>query len=411
MITQRYTRMLGLALALCTALIQLQAQVQLQGTVADSISGAPLPFATLALSGSPYGTTSDQDGYFTLSLNNTSPQDSVEVNYIGYALLRLPLSDLLAGDTIWLSPASALLDALIVRPLSPEAYLRQVKRKLKDNTAIDSYNAVSRYEEKVTENQQYIGHNEGKFKSWHSAHQPGAKHQHQLALYRKEDLTQLQFMERKARKEKEKYLKENPDKADQFEEGQLFATNFGGPGMIQRLNLYSSTIAILDSTQHQRFEMRYEADTRYMDRPMTVIYYETKGKLDDRRFSGRIYIDKVDDAIVHISESGEFVIPVLARPVLMAMGFKVRETAYALELKLRPIDDRWYPQYTHWDIYLDVTKKYMFSKNDHAKFRLSQELETELISTEQVSKIPEGLRFDSNEKMSTQVHPIEGLKW
>jgi len=142
-----------------------------------------------------------------------------------------------------------------------------------------------------------------------------------------------------------------------------------------------------------------------------VIAYKSKGKIESQRFSGSIFIDKETDAIVWLKESGQLIIPVLIRPVLFALGLDINSIRYAMELKLRPINEQWYPQYTHWDIIVDIEKKYVFKKNEAAIFTLKQELETIEILTSGVVKIPEAKRFDSNEKMAEQVFPIRGLNW
>lgn len=386
-------------------------QQTVTGTVFDASTSLPLPYATIARIGTLHGTTSDSDGVFELSFVAVSATDSLEISYIGFRSERKSVRDIQLSKEILLTPSPELLDIVIVRPLQPSEYLKIVQRSLKKNTAQHSFNSISHYEEKITENGRTIGHNEGVFKSWQSAYSAGADIQHQLALYRREDIQQLEFMKKKAEKEKKKYLKKNPDEENKFEEGQLFINDFGGPKSIQQLNLYSKNIFVLDSTKHKHFYFKYLPETIYMGSVLTVISYESKGKVDDRRFIGTIYIDQSTDAVVWIKESGRLIIPILIKPILFAFGIEISSISYAMELKMRPIDSRWYPQFTHWDVIIDIKKNHLFGKNEKARFRIEQELETSELLTEAVLKIPESKLFDAKKKMSEQVFPILGIGW
>lgn len=386
-------------------------QEVISGIVFDASSTSALPYATITQLGTPVGTTSDSQGEFELKIESSLAVDSIEISYIGYGSERRSIRDFGQSTVIHLTPSPELLDVIVVRPLDPSAYLKVVQRKLKENTTQHSFNTISHYEEKITEDQRTIGHNEGVFKSWQSAYGKEAEIQHQLVLYRREDIAQLEFMKKRAKKEKKKYLKKNPGEEDKFEEGQLFINDFGGPKSIQQLNLYSKSLFILDSTEHKHFEFEYLPETEYLGSKLTVIHYESKCKVDDRRFSGTVYIDKDSDAVVWIKESGNLIIPLLIKPLLFAFGIEINSISYAMELKMRPINSRWYPQFTHWDVTIDIKKNHLIGKNEKARFKIKQELETAEILTNDVIKIPESKRFDSEKKMSEQVYPVAGLTW
>lgn len=387
------------------------AQVTIQGHIYDASTSLPLPYATIAETASLLGTTSDAHGQFELVLLEITTTDSILISYIGYKSELIPALDFHSTMEIGLEPSAKVLDAVVVRPLSASEYLSLIERKIERNTAQYSFNTFSRYEEKVTEDSRTIGHNAGIFKSWHSAYRTGAENYHQLALYKQEEIVDLEFMQKKAEKKKKNYLKKNPDQAEQFEEGQLFINNFGGPMTIQTLNLYAKSLLILDSTEHKNFDLKYLPESEYLGRKLTVIQFNSKGKLDDRKFSGTVYIDQISDAVVQIKEKGELIIPLLIRPILFALGIEINSVEYTMNLKMRLIGEQWYPQYTHWDARVDVKKKHLFQKNEKAIFLIKQELEITDIITEGVQTIPESDRFDGKEKMSKQIRPISGVNW
>lgn len=65
-------------------------QVTVRGTVLDDDGGAPLPGATVLVKGSTLGTSTDLDGEFQLPVPN--PNDTLQVSFIGYLSMDVPLN-------------------------------------------------------------------------------------------------------------------------------------------------------------------------------------------------------------------------------------------------------------------------------------------------------------------------------
>ncbi|SET35964.1 carboxypeptidase-like regulatory domain-containing protein [Hymenobacter actinosclerus] len=118
-------------LLLLTLLVQQPAwsQLRLDGQVRDALTRQPLPFATVFLANTTYGTTTDSTGHFVLA-GMPAGQYEFTVSYVGYELYTkaLPLQ-----QSTTLAPSlkpSASLSEVVIRPTKnrPADYRRFTKQ-------------------------------------------------------------------------------------------------------------------------------------------------------------------------------------------------------------------------------------------------------------------------------------------
>ncbi|GAA4037862.1 carboxypeptidase-like regulatory domain-containing protein [Hymenobacter glaciei] len=132
MILKRFPFATG-SLVLAMLLLHLSAwgQIRLDGQVRDARTQQPLPFATVFLANTTYGTTTDSTGHFALA-GLPAGQYEFMVSYVGYDLYK-KLLDLRQSVTFTpsLQPA-AHLDEVVVRPAEnrPADYRRFVRQFL-----------------------------------------------------------------------------------------------------------------------------------------------------------------------------------------------------------------------------------------------------------------------------------------
>ncbi|MEM1357850.1 MAG: carboxypeptidase-like regulatory domain-containing protein [Bacteroidota bacterium] len=81
----------------CLFTASLLSQTRVSGIVLDEF-GEPLPFATIAASGTTTGATADEDGYYTLDV--PSDVDELVFSYVGYSVTTRPLLEIEEG---WLA--------------------------------------------------------------------------------------------------------------------------------------------------------------------------------------------------------------------------------------------------------------------------------------------------------------------
>jgi hypothetical protein len=93
------------------------AQLAVSGTVRDSLTRQPLPFASVFLANTTYGTTTDAQGHFQLA-GLPKGAYALTASYLGYALRQRPV--VLAGESLavelLLPAASQALAEVVVRP-------------------------------------------------------------------------------------------------------------------------------------------------------------------------------------------------------------------------------------------------------------------------------------------------------
>ena len=103
-------------------------QTTMQGTVADSETGERLPYVALRFRGTTIGTSTDDQGRFTLA--TATPGDSLEVSYLGYDTKLVPIRrGRLNRLDIRLMPSGITTEEVVVRP-GKERYSRR------DNPAV-----------------------------------------------------------------------------------------------------------------------------------------------------------------------------------------------------------------------------------------------------------------------------------
>lgn len=142
-------------LSFCGSLF-LSCQTTLTGKIIDGNNGEPLPFATIATTGLPYGTLSETDGTFRLvSPVTLVPETEITVSYLGYASQVLSLAGVSGVDSIILAPRNVDLPMAIVTAAAVASFTEiKLGRKEKkaglfyQNTYKQAYQLASRVENK-----------------------------------------------------------------------------------------------------------------------------------------------------------------------------------------------------------------------------------------------------------------------
>jgi hypothetical protein len=107
-----------------------RAQGSISGQVRDSVTHAPLPFASVFLANTSRGTTTDAEGHFRLT-DITPGHYDFGVSYVGYRLYSRPVT--IAGPLVIspeLAPAAQQLVEIVVRPAPNQAADYQLFQEL-----------------------------------------------------------------------------------------------------------------------------------------------------------------------------------------------------------------------------------------------------------------------------------------
>lgn len=124
---------------------------KITGSIVDSKSMSPLPYAPVYLSGSKYcGTVSNDKGEFVLKIAKNLRTDSLKISYIGYKAKVISLKNL-NGDRdfheILLDASSILLNEFVVRPLDPLALIDSAIQRIPVNYDITPIMMTGFYQE------------------------------------------------------------------------------------------------------------------------------------------------------------------------------------------------------------------------------------------------------------------------
>jgi len=105
-------------------------QSVIQATVVDKDSGQPVPFASIGITGTSRGTSTNLNGQFSLSVNAS---DSIKITCVGYESLTLHPDEVTA--IIVLTPAITQLSEVIIssKPVNPRVIVRRAFASISRN--------------------------------------------------------------------------------------------------------------------------------------------------------------------------------------------------------------------------------------------------------------------------------------
>jgi len=138
----------------------LQAQfITLSGKVQDAKTKELLPFASVAIKGSPVGTIVNAEGKFTLHIPKKFENDTLCITSIGYQTLLIPLSKQLSSSpsVFSLQPTFYnLAEVVVTDSITVKSILRRAYQNLKDNYPFQPFSLKGFYREIQKADTQYV---------------------------------------------------------------------------------------------------------------------------------------------------------------------------------------------------------------------------------------------------------------
>lgn len=388
------------------------AQIKITGSVIDKKNNEPLPFASVSLRKATTGTATNDKGEFELLLPEGSSGDSLLFHYLGYHSQGYALKSYKNGTIIKLEPQSFNLKEVVVRPLPPTYYILMAMRNIKSNYPTKPFQSLGYYREKIWENKQVIGDAEAVFKSYYPNYSTKSKSQHQLELYRKGKIEELKFIRKKIDKDIAKERKKALKKGETVDDRELAEMlELGGPETILQMDFIRDTEAFLDSNNFKKFTYKFGPSTIFQGKEVMVIEFDAKRTVDHQKQKGKVYLENFSYAIVSIEYSSAIVVPLLAKPVLFAMGYDVENPQYRKKYFYREIDNRWYPDYFQVEGGVKLTKRHFFDANEEADFRVEQLFSISKTEIAGTSAIPEAKRYNPKKAFEDQIQTDPGIDW
>ena len=142
-----------------------------------------------------------------------------------------------------------------------------------------------------------------------------------------------------------------------------------------------------------------------------MIDFKSKGKVDNVKSAGKIYIDAISDAFVKVEQSGVFYIPFLYKPVLAVYGLSIGKPSFSITIEYQEQENLWYPKQIRYTIFAELEKSHWFEPDEHATFNVENMFLVNSIKTKGATTIPEAKRFTSKKKLETQVKNDINVNW
>ncbi|MCC1483854.1 carboxypeptidase-like regulatory domain-containing protein [Winogradskyella immobilis] len=140
-----------------TSLSHSTENIRLTGKILDEDTNEPIIYANILHQQKSTGTFSDQNGAFTLLINNGSKSDIILISHIGYETMSLTLEKAQKIEIFKLKPNK--LEEIIITSKSKfklKPFIRTLVKTYNDNRKKDPHIAIAYYNEKAKKNNEHI---------------------------------------------------------------------------------------------------------------------------------------------------------------------------------------------------------------------------------------------------------------
>jgi hypothetical protein len=122
----------------------------IRGTISDSETGDPLPFATIGIMSKGKGTVTNNNGEFGLKITRDCIDDSLKVSYLGYYDRQIPVWQALGNDfNIKMMREYISIPEIIIRNQAPQEILRKAYNSISKNYGTTPAGLTGFYREAV----------------------------------------------------------------------------------------------------------------------------------------------------------------------------------------------------------------------------------------------------------------------
>lgn len=391
-----------------------QAKRIISGSITDANTKEALAFVSVSLKKQLIGSLSNEEGKFDLRLSEEFESDTLVISYLGYKAQYIALKNIKGELNIKLVESAVDLKEVVVRPWTADFYIRMAMRRIPKNYPDKPFVTEAYYREKIMENQKPIRFDEGVFKTYYPKYIDTLKTQSQLLLYRRINKPEeIAFMSKERKKKAEKNKRKGKDTTATGGLQIDLGDSFGGPeNILKSSDITKNPDNFLDTNKLRSYRFEFAKSGTLNSSELMIITFESKGKVEHVRESGKIYIDVASLAIVKVESSGSFVIPVLIKPIIFLYGIGIENPTYESKTEYRQINGKWYPSSTQNYIDIHLTNKHWFDPDEHSLFQIEQVFGVNKTQTESANPIPINKRFKAqNKDLNAQVHNDENLKW
>jgi hypothetical protein len=320
-----------------------QALLTFKGKVVDAETGNPLVFASVAVKETNVATITNIDGEFLIKIAETQTSRNLEVTYLGYKNKVVPLTDLREDgykNVISMTPAPIPIKEIIVKPIDPEAIVRNAIGRIGRNYVDEPNLMTAFYRETIRKNRTYVSIGEAV-----------------VEIFKAPYSSDLRFDGARIYKGRKGSDVERMDTV-------LFKLQ-GGPVTVLQLDIAKNTQDILTIDAMKYYDYSLATVIEIDNRPHYVISFRQKPSVDMPLFMGNLYIATETYAITEAEfgfnlEDKEAVSSIFIKK--KPLGMQVTPEIATYRVKYRQQDGKWYFAYSRAEVKFKVNwKKKLFN--------------------------------------------------
>lgn len=125
-------------------------KIEIDGILLDE-TNFPIPYAALGISEKYIGTTSTEDGEFSMLISKNELQDSLSISCLGYATIKIKVQDYLNQQEKKIVLVESVFEMDEIKLLNPAGYVINALKSLKKNTISSPHKIEMLYRRAATE--------------------------------------------------------------------------------------------------------------------------------------------------------------------------------------------------------------------------------------------------------------------
>ncbi len=412
----------------CFAILSLSSLAQqktVKGVVYDAADKTPLLFANVWIEGTNEGTITNENGAFELNIN--SDTKTLKINFVGYKEKIHVLESAEHEILIYLEHWAQELSEAVVMPKAAIYYVKEAIKKHSSNVAnkpfhTQAYFSASNILEQGDKSN--IKKDEAVFQTYYPNYSDTSQvNQSQLILHNfsdngvEVDLSMIlnKKVERKLtklNKKNEKRNEKNQEESEEQEDAGEVATG-NGPDFV--LSTFQNLIALpfFKEENLEQIDFTIGSPSYYDQRELITIHFKNEKPINLlSTYTGTMYLDRVNLAIVSIDYEEFNKIPALIRPLIKAKtGMNILSFENNVSIQNQSNKEFWYPKKLIYHSKVNLKKGKAFKEDQYLEVSNKHLFNIEKIEFKDVSPIEPDYHYDKSKSYKEQIHTVEGVDW
>lgn len=315
-----------------------QTLLTFKGKVVDAESGNPLVFASVAVKETNVATITNIDGEFLIKITETQTSKNLEVTYLGYKNKVVPITDLREDgykNVISMTTAPIPIREIIVKPIDPEAIVRNAIGRIGKNFVDEPNLMTAFYRETIRKNRTYVSIGEAV-----------------VEIFKAPYNSDIRFDGARIYKGRKGSDVEKMDTV-------LFKLQ-GGPVTVLQLDIAKNTQDILTVDAMKYYDYSLVSVIEIDNKPHYVITFKQKPSVDEPLFMGNLYIETGTYALTEAEFGFNLEDKAAVSSIFIKkkpLGMEVTPEIATYRVQYREQDGKWYFAYSRAEVKFKVNWK------------------------------------------------------